>query len=94
MEKIHVKDVIAILIEDSTIIKDRQKLWVELGISQADYDQLNNRYTMGAITANDFFFDMVSRWISAQEKPLLTTFLDALKKCGFVNAASKNNTAF
>ncbi len=94
MEKIHIKDVIAILIDDSTIIKERLKLWLELGLLVADYHQLDMGYSNRSITTNDFIFDMLSKWMSAKKKPLLTTFLDVVEKCGFVNAAGKNSTTF
>jgi hypothetical protein len=88
MEKIKVKDVVAILIKDPNVVK-KQRLCLELGISQTDYHQLDLRYSIGAITADDLFLEVLSKWVSSQEKPLLTSFLDVLVKCDFINVAGK-----
>jgi hypothetical protein len=94
MERVHIKDVVAVLIKDPNVIRDKQDLFLELGLCQADYQQADNLYTMGAITTKDWFFDMLSKWMSAKKKLSLTTFVDVVEKCGFVNAAGKNNNTF
>ncbi len=74
MGEIKVKDVVVILIKDPNVIRERQHFFLELGLSQADYQQPENRYTMGTITTKDLFFELISKWMSSQEKPLLSNF--------------------
>ena len=76
MENIEVKDVVAILITDPNVIREKQRLCLELGISQTDYHHLELRYAINAITAYGLFFEVISKWVSLQETPLLSNFLD------------------
>jgi hypothetical protein len=89
MERVHIKDVVAILIKDPNVIRHKLRMCLELGISQTDYHQLDLRYSIGAITADDLFLEVFSKWASSQEKPLLTSCLDILVKCDFINVAGK-----
>jgi hypothetical protein len=90
MEEVEVKDVVAILIKDPQVDVNRRRFCLEL-ISQTDYRQLDHRYSNEAITAYDLFLNVLSKWVSSQEKPLLTTVLSVLDECGLVNVAGKRN---
>jgi hypothetical protein len=89
MENIEVKDVVAILIKDPNVIRHKLRLCLELGFSQTDYHQLELRYTINAITAYGLFLEVISKWVSLQETSLLSSFLDVLVKCDFINVAGK-----
>ncbi len=90
MEKIEVKDVVKILIKDPNVIREKQLFCLELGLSQSDYHQLELHYNTGVVTGSDLLLNVISKWISSQQKAKFSTFLDVLKNCSFVCVEGNN----
>jgi len=88
--QIYSKELVKFFIEDPTLIDNLHSFSQELGISHADFKQLNFLFTVNKISAEELFSGILHKWITQQsEQPTLKNLLGILAASRFVYVTGK-----